>query len=182
MKAKTTKPSRFQKPFDRLRASEIAAIWRISRQAVSSWCKVGGCPRNPDGTYNLADVIGWREDNIGSDDLAALVGGGGRALQAARLRLIEARAVAVETANATEAKTLLRQEVVREHMAVLAGILRGVCERLDRDFGPRAGSMFREGLDEFLREVDKIPGPTPAAAPKGGDKGTEAGADAARKS
>ena len=44
----------------RLRATEIGRLFGVSRQAPSGWAKQG-CPRNEDGTYDLGEVIRWRD-------------------------------------------------------------------------------------------------------------------------
>jgi phage terminase Nu1 subunit (DNA packaging protein) len=47
-------------------ATDLAALWGISRQAVGLWHSRDGCPRNKDGTYDLAAVIQWRESHWSS--------------------------------------------------------------------------------------------------------------------
>ena len=43
-----------------LKKKDIAFIFKITPRAVYSWTKTG-CPRNKDESYNLRDVIEWRE-------------------------------------------------------------------------------------------------------------------------
>lgn len=63
--------------FDQLSAVAVAAVWGITPQAVGLWHSKQGCPRNPDGTYNLAAVIAWREARIRAEaDLEPGPGGG----------------------------------------------------------------------------------------------------------
>lgn len=42
-------------------AVEIAELWGVTKQAVGRWHSDMDCPRNRDGSYNLPEVIAWRE-------------------------------------------------------------------------------------------------------------------------
>ena len=41
-------------------ARAIAVLWEVTPQAVGLWHKREHCPRNPDGTYDLVEVIRWQ--------------------------------------------------------------------------------------------------------------------------
>ena len=42
-------------------ASAVAKIFGIRRQSFAAW---KGCPRNPDGTFDLTAVVQWRVENL----------------------------------------------------------------------------------------------------------------------
>lgn len=44
-----------------VQGKQLASLFGVSAQAVGLWAKRDGCPRNADGTYDLGEVIRWRE-------------------------------------------------------------------------------------------------------------------------
>lgn len=79
--------------FDKVSITQIGKLYGVSRQAVAKWC-AAGCPRRPDGCFDLAQVIQWRESKLA--DTAA--DGGSPALEEWR------------TARAEREKLRLRRE------------------------------------------------------------------------
>lgn len=57
--------------FERLRGKDVAELWGLSDMAISKWFSRDGCPRNKDKTYDLAQVIAWREEGLKEDLLEA---------------------------------------------------------------------------------------------------------------
>ncbi len=46
----------------RMKQTDIAALFAVTRITVRQWTDANRCPRNADASYNLADVIRWRLD------------------------------------------------------------------------------------------------------------------------
>lgn len=52
--------------FERLTATQVGWLYNTKHLTVGNWVRRSGCPRNKDGTYDLAQVIKWREERIES--------------------------------------------------------------------------------------------------------------------
>ena len=135
--------------FDNLTAAQIGSIWAKSPQTVGYWHVKQGCPRNPDGTYDLRAVVEWREGRIAQDDVEAGPGGS-PALEEYRKRKAELAALDLEERRGN----LLRKEVMRQQLERMAVILRGASERLQVAFGLPAKEMLDEAINDFLREIE----------------------------
>jgi len=49
-----------------LRQKDISELFLVTRVTVNKWEKESHCPRNSDGTYNLADMIAWYKNFVES--------------------------------------------------------------------------------------------------------------------
>lgn len=60
--AKKTKTDDF--PLNHMKAADVAKLYQVDPSAVSKWVSRDKCPRNADGTFDLAAVIAWREERL----------------------------------------------------------------------------------------------------------------------
>lgn len=104
-----------------MQTKDVAAIWRVTPQAVGLWHSKKKCPRNPDGTYNLPAVIAWREAQ--AEGHASF----SRDIAAEQCREVAARADLrqLEVAKALEI-TLVKNDV----LAIICEVISGCKTRL----------------------------------------------------
>lgn len=133
-------------------ATDIGLLFGITKQAVGQWPKAG-CPRNIDGTYDLAAVIAWKLDKASGEDGDLGVGGGNSpALEKYRLE----KAKIARLQRMTMEGTLIQRESVHSALSRLAPILRQAGERLGVAFGSPAQRLIEEALDDWAGEVTRV--------------------------
>lgn len=139
-------------PVPGLTASKIAVLWRVTPAAVGKWHRLG-CPRRPDNTYDLREVIAWRERYIAEQHAESDWETEGQKWRALRHKheletrqgqyLLAADAAAWWADRVTEARTALLGigmalapslvgRDVQEICSVIDARLRAVCEDLAR--------------------------------------------------
>lgn len=120
---------------EKLQAQEIARFWRVTVPAVSGWHSKAGCPRNNDGTYNLADVIAWREATIRA------IPTGEKAAKERKLEA-EARKKEIEVAE-LEGQMVPLAEIQQERLARIHAVKQTLMTV------PNAVAPMLTGLSEF---------------------------------
>lgn len=134
-----------------LTATEIGRLWGISKQAVANWHKKAGCPRNPDGTYSLPDVIAWRESHWQSQLEDARASRIDEADGLGRLRDEKAKLAKLDRLE--RERVLCRRDHIHEGLARIAGLLREVGEQLGREYGREAQRLLNDALGDMAREM-----------------------------
>jgi len=87
-----------------LQRIQLIAIFSVTEKTVFNWTNMG-CPRNEEGSYNLTEVIKWRETGLKQSR-------GDNAKQAAELRKLENQNAKLELEIANlEKKTIPREKV-----------------------------------------------------------------------
>lgn len=132
-------------------AAAVARIWNVNARAVGQWASKMGCPRSPDRTFNLDDVVKWRE----SRNEAETDSGDTRRRTKAQNDLDKTKAAIARIDLKARQGSVLPKENVVDCLSLLEAILRKSGERLQRDFGPDAQQILNDGLDDFKREVDR---------------------------
>lgn len=138
--------------YARLTATVIADLWGVSAQAVGLWHSRDQCPRNRDKTYNLREVIQWREDRLRSANDDGLVGPDSPALE----RYRDEKAKLAQLDRFEREGKLLPRDLVHEKLGRLGLILRRAGEQLQRKYGPDAQQTLDEALDDFEREIASL--------------------------
>lgn len=96
---------------EHLKAKDVGPIWSISPQAVGLWHRRDGAPRNSDRTYNLSELISWRERQI-----RAASEGSSKENNEARLKKFQADLKEIDLKKAI-GELLRREEVERGRIA-----------------------------------------------------------------
>ncbi len=147
----------------RLSANDVGELWRVSRQAVGGWRR-RGCPCNADRSYDLGEVLAWREAGIARR--AATDAGLGEAQNAALEEKRKWEALMAKAKYEEWTGQLLRAEdVERERVArvsavcvALEGLVRGAGIVLEGQMADRIESYLRERVnamrDEFAGEME----------------------------
>lgn len=61
---KVSKSHQVLQQLAKMAASDVAVLFGVTPQAVGKWHSKEGCPRNKDGTFDLAEVIRWRVKKV----------------------------------------------------------------------------------------------------------------------
>jgi len=97
----------------------------------------------------IHDFLAANAVKLAEDDDPLLQGGGSPALE----RYREEKAALARLDRLERERTLVPRDEIREGLGLLASMLRGVGETLQRQFGPVAGEILNEVLDEMDREI-----------------------------
>lgn len=136
-------------------AREIAAIFGVTPQAVGLWVKKEGCPRDPDGTLDLAAVVKWYLSERGS-----LATEDQDRLDAAKLKKAEHEAALSELKESRErlefeverGKWML-QEDVEAGWSKRARSVRDTLLRLAKELPPRLEHRSGREIQTVLEKV-----------------------------
>ena len=103
-----------------LTCTQVWRLWGVTKQAVSQWARKDGCPRNEDGTFDLAEVIRWREDRVILENEVS-------PMDAARARIYHAKAEKEELdLQLRKGKLLDAEEVMREQELRVIAVTHGL--------------------------------------------------------
>jgi hypothetical protein len=163
---KMGKKPHFQAPkLDKLRGVDLARIYQVGESAISHWVSRDGCPRGADGTFNLSEVIKWREDRLRLEiDTVANAGG----VELDRWRRMRADLVEIQLRRA-RGELLDRREVETGRVQRILVIKRAMLG-LGRSIAPAlTGMETREicaAIDDRIKQVVREFSGEPA---RGGD-------------
>jgi len=112
----------------RLKAGQVAKLWSVTPQAVGLWHSKSGCPRNEDSTYDLAQVIRWREELLEEKPAAPPAREDGRSPALEKLRELDVEGKRMDLAE--RRGELVRSAAVEAQWTAAARRLRARCEAL----------------------------------------------------
>ena len=135
--------------FHRVTVEQLTAIVGRSRQTIYNWSNHGGLRANADGSYDLAELWRWREEDLARQAAGRKVSGTTDPLRAARAEQVEL-AVA-----AKRGELLARDEVIAGFVARAQGFLLAtgphqIADLAQRIAAPDAGGSGRDARVSYV--------------------------------
>jgi hypothetical protein len=138
--AKNGPPPRSIADIYRARGGDIAALWSVSHTQPAYWHKRDGCPRNLDRSFDLREVIKWREGRIETRLLEDTGESGGRSdnlerwrghkADLAKIELDKAKGILLPSAD-VDAGRVQRVAAVKAALLALPGTVAGQAPGMD---------------------------------------------------
>ena len=131
----------------------MARCLGIDRVTVHGWTHKPGFPGGSKGPWELPKLVKWLTDRqkvVAVDDPLMVDSGESPGLE--RYRLAKAAITELQLSEMTG--TLISAAKIRAMLTILAGLLRGLGEKLAKRFGPDAARMTNDTLLNFTRVVE----------------------------
>ncbi len=130
----------------------------INEQAERYGIPFGGATINLSSVVRaLHDFLAENAQKLAREDDPLMQGSGSPALE----RYREERALMARLDRLEREQELIPRDVARESLGRIAAILRAAGDALQRQFGPAAGEILYEALDDAQREMDRFFGDEP---------------------
>jgi len=136
----------FRRSWGGLDGAEVAAVFRVTGQAVTNWAGAG-CPRDEAGKYDLAQVIRWRWARARAEIKKAKE----RIKPRKGIdRIHEARADIVEMERDQRRKLLIERVIMEKREEGIATAVLRILTRLPREEAPRVHRLTLPQIEEEL--------------------------------
>jgi len=144
--------------FSRIPMMQLAELFHVTRQAIDKWTRQRGLPRNADGTFDLADVLPWFEN-----DITERIGGAVKPNEVDETRTLKAERLRREL-DKDLGRLLERDKIVKGFTARFVMVKRSL-ETLPRDIGPllenqsamRIGDILTTWVTKVLSDQKTVP-------------------------